>query len=464
MRTESTNEVAIEREAEPSAVKQWRALTSFARDLRMQGHTEEAQRALQRALLALERAEPASGTIDPKHYAAALSNYAEALRVGGTLQEAVHLHARAVKILEEEDEKTHLADTLVNQAGALAALGHARSAWHTLCRACSLHREIHGPASVPYARSLQRLAELEQKQGWLRRALHNACCAREAFAQAGDSAQRIRCTAFIAFMLAQLNKQHRFNEEVAFLLDCGNKEPATTRSLLRVTSSTCEQLANSLLNSNYRYQSFTQDAAIKLLGSAEAGWNAMEGSLSANRIRVLLEYASTLCHTQPNKSSALEQCKEDQKRLLRDAFDAANKRFADAQQRLSAVHAGASGEAWKVVPGGYLRELWQLLTEGRESVEQRERAMVESALSLLAPSGVLVARAGRMLSSELEASSKQEALNVAHQALASAKFAKEVLLSTDPTLVTVQRQLPHLVKEYELCLLALRSLDSHMSL
>ena len=444
--TSEVDSVALERRQEPTNVKQWRALTSHARDLQHAGRHEDARDALRRALAALQR----PGThVDLRHLAAARSNYAEALRVGGSpaAAEALLEHAHTALTSDPECDRALLADTLVNRAAALSALGRSRCAAAKLRHAVNLNRIAHGEGSAPVARALLRLAELERKRRRFRAALRAAKEARSAFSDAGDSAHSLRCSATVALLLADLRRWQEFQEEVASLLAFAKNEPASERSLLRASAAACEQLSGSL-QQHCRSKRCPQvrNAVRKLLSASESGWRSLEGELGVRRIRALTDLG------------VYEHDHSKRVRVLNEAHDASERRFAKSLQRFQQHQEEEVTSKDAFLSLDSARAFVTRLLGQELPAEKRKLASGEAAAASLAPCAGLLARSSRSLAENLRHTDPERARSTVENALAAVRHAKLLLLDCDPTLEASQRQLPHIVREQELCVQLLQRL------
>lgn len=173
------------------ATAKWRVFTNRGRDLVAAGQLEEAEAFLRRAL-----AEAASGfgEVDP-HYAAALHNLADCLRLRGCHAEAAPLFARAVAVLRGGPNRAALGAALLHQAECLLAVGQSGASRCALAEALSEFEATLGRAHAQTLAAMAALAELALAQGATQDAAALALEAAQRCAREGDGSAALSARA-----------------------------------------------------------------------------------------------------------------------------------------------------------------------------------------------------------------------------------------------------------------------------
>jgi hypothetical protein len=244
----------------------------------------------------------------------------------------------------------------------------------------------------------------------------------------------------VALLLADLRRWQEFQEEVASLLAFAKNEPVSERSLLRASAAACEQLSGSL-QQHCRSKRCPQvrNAVRKLLSASESGWRSLEGELGVRRIRALTDLG------------VYEHDHSKRVRVLNEAHDVSERRFTKSLQRFQQHQEEeiASKDAFLSLDSA--RAFVTRLLGQELPAEKRKLASGEAAAASLAPCAGLLARSSRSLAENLRHTDPERARSTVENALAAVRHAKLLLLDCDPTLEASQRQLPHIVREQELC-------------
>lgn len=290
-------------EDEGQEAKQWRALTSKAKEENMKGRHKEA-------IALLDKAKRVADTCfeeSDARRAAALQNYAEACRVAGRKEEAIPLYKEAMERLLESGRFAACAEAMANLGSLQSELGERKEAVHSMRKALQYQKQANGESSKPYAITLTRHAGILLASNRNREAAHAAREAEKAFRVIGDD---VRATAS-AIPLIAIASARSGNKGRAKIVSFEAERAAMSEesALRRAGVEACESLGKDA--------SFDANHRGRMLQAALTAWEREGGSDYGRRwASVAMEYSRVVSNP------------DDSIRLAKRAHETARRRFA----------------------------------------------------------------------------------------------------------------------------------------